>query len=534
MLDRPLLSWMGAVANSHHVPFGWLMNPRSGIELLERSVDLLRRSGIPGIALYCAGALPWACALLFYFADMAYNSRPGQHLPEYSLLLTLLFLWKNIWQAVFANKLYDSLTGEARPWFRWRIIRMILVTIAIQPLALVAIPLAMVATLPYPQVLGFFKNLQVFSASDVPQPASHSWRLSLEGSRQSWIALSIISLAALVTFLNCAVFFAMLPQFLKMFFGIETELSRLGSRIVSPVLLVSVSLIVYLVFDPLLDAFFTLRCFYSQTVATGEDLRIDFRRAAAILLILAVTATALPAQTPTLVTNKLDTTIGKVLERDEFLWREPKEGKPPAWLEGISRAWSRAVDWVSALLKKLFDKDSDKSPPALGSDPNRRTLELLLYISAAVFLAALGAMFYWQRTRIHKPKVAATVSSEAVKIDLKDETVTADQLPEEAWLALAQGEAAKGEFRLATRALYLAGLNHLMHRELVSIKKWKSGQEYLGELERRARKYPQVPPVFAQSLQLFEKGWYGKHCVDGLTYTHLLGQIEEIRRSANA
>ena len=117
---------------------------------------------------------------------------------------------------------------------------------------------------------------------------------------------------------------------------------------------------------------------------------------------------------------------------------------------------------------------------------------------------------------------------------MKDETVTADQLPEEEWLALAQDEAGKGEFRLATRALYLAGLNHLMHRELVSIRKWKSGQEYLGELERRARTYPQVPLVFSQSLQLFEKGWYGKHCVDGETYTHLLGQIEEIRRSANA
>ena len=534
MLDDPLLSWMGVVANSHYVSFGWFMNPRSGIELLERSVDLLRQSGISGIALYCVGALPWACALLFYFADMAYNSRSDQHLTEYSLLLTLLFLWKNVLQAIFTNKLYDSLTGEARPWIRWRMIRMILVTIAIQPLALIAIPLAIVATLPYPQVLGFFKNLQLFSASDVPQPASHSWRLSLGGSRQSWIALSIISLAALVTFLNCAVFFAILPQFLKMFFGMETELSRLGSRIVSPVLLVSVSLIVYLVFDPLLDAFFTLRCFYSQTVATGEDLRIDFRRAAAILAILAVIATALPAQTPIHTTDKLDTTIGKVLERDEFLWREPKEGKPPAWVEGISRAWNRAVDWVSALLKKLFDKGPDKSPPSMGADPNRSTLELLLYISAAIFLVALGAIFYWQRAGRNKPIVGAAVSAEALKVDLKDETVTADQLPEEEWLALAQDEAGKGEFRLATRALYLAGLNHLMHRELVSIRKWKSGQEYLGELERRARTYPQVPLVFSQSLQLFEKGWYGKHCVDGETYTHLLGQIEEIRRSANA
>ncbi len=510
------------------------MNQRSGIELLERALELLRHKGLQGISIYAIGALPLACALLFFFADMAYNSRSNTHLAEYSLVLTLLFLWKNIWQAVFSNSLYDSLTGDVRPWTRPRILRMILVTTAVQPLALILLPIAIVATLPYPQVLAFFKNLQLFSAGEVPNPVSLSWRLSLYGAKQNYIALGVISLASLLTFLNCGFLLLTLPQLAKTFLGVESELARMGPGIASPVLMVAVCLIVYLVFDPLLDAFYTIRCFHSQTAATAEDLRIDFRRAAAIGLILMLTVTAMHAQQqPPPSANKIDKAIGKVLERDEFLWRAPKEGDTPAWLASLNRMWTSATDWFRELLKKLFDKDKDQSLPPSAGGADRSTLETMLFIAAAAFLVALGAIFYWQRSQTQTPIPGVATAMNAVPVDLKDETITADQLPEDEWLALASAEADKGEFRLATRALYLAGLNHLMHRNLVSIKKWKSGLEYMRELERRGRQWPQVPQVFGQHLLLFEQGWYGTHRVGGEIYQQLRSQIEELRRSAN-
>ena len=511
------------------------MNHHSGIELLERALELLRHKGLQGVSIYAIGALPMACALLFYFADMAYNSRSNTHLAEYSLVLTLLFLWKNIWQAVFSNSLYDSLTGDVRSWTRPRILRMILVTTAVQPLALILLPIAIVATLPYPQVLGFFKNLQLFSAGEVPNPVGLSWRLSLYGAKQNYIALGVISLASLLTFLNCGFLLLTLPQLAKTFLGVESDLARMGPGVASPVLLVAVCLIVYLVFDPLLDAFYAIRCFHSETAETAEDLRIDFRRAAGIGLILMLTVTAMHAQQqPSPSVNKIDKAIEKVLERDEFLWRAPKEGDNPAWLTSLNRMWTRATDWFGKLLKKMFDKDKDQSLPPLAGGADRSTLETMLFIAAAVFLVALGAIFYWQRSQTQAPVTGVATTLHAVAVDLKDETVTADQLPEEEWLALANAEADKGEFRLATRALYLAVLNHLMHRNLVSIKKWKSGLEYLRELERRARQSPQVPQLFGQYLLLFEQGWYGTHRVGSETYQLLRSQIEELRRSANA
>ena len=119
-------------------------------------------------------------------------------------------------------------------------------------------------------------------------------------------------------------------------------------------------------------------------------------------------------------------------------------------------------------------------------------------------------------------------------MDLKDETVTADQLPESQWLQLADDHAGAGEFRLATRALYLAGLNHLMQRDLVSIQRWKSGLEYFKELERRARAMPAVPGAFVRGLEIFEKGWYGLHAVDEQAYRELRVAVEEMRLHAGA
>ena len=57
-------------------------------------------------------------------------------------------------------------------------------------------------------------------------------------------------------------------------------------------------------------------------------------------------------------------------------------------------------------------------------------------------------------------------------------------------------------------------LNYLGQRDLVSIRKWKSGLDYRRELERRARSNPEISPVFSSNVAIFERGWYGGHPVD--------------------
>jgi Domain of unknown function (DUF4129) len=102
----------------------------------------------------------------------------------------------------------------------------------------------------------------------------------------------------------------------------------------------------------------------------------------------------------------------------------------------------------------------------------------------------------------------------APPVNLADESLTADRLPEAEWLALADEWMEKGDFRMALKAMYLAALNYLSARELVSVRRWKSGLDYRRELTRRARAKPELPAAFTRSVAIFEQGWYGRHEVD--------------------
>ncbi len=121
-------------------------------------------------------------------------------------------------------------------------------------------------------------------------------------------------------------------------------------------------------------------------------------------------------------------------------------------------------------------------------------------------------------------------------MNLSDESLTADQLPESSWRKLAEEWLAKGDCRLALRALYLAGLNYLGEHELISIRRWKSGLDYVRELERRARAKPEVAheigPAFARNVAMFERGWYGSHAVDRATVEAFAAGLNEIRNHA--
>jgi hypothetical protein len=152
-------------------------------------------------------------------------------------------------------------------------------------------------------------------------------------------------------------------------------------------------------------------------------------------------------------------------------------------------------------------------------------------VGAAVALAAGMGIFLWRRKRA-PVVVAEAVAGAAPVIDLADESLTADQLPESSWLKLAEEWLAKGDCRLALRALYLASLNFLNQRNLVTVRRWKSGRDYRSEVERRGRAQPELAPAFARSLALFERGWYGRHTVDRVTVEQFAAGLEQMRGHA--
>jgi hypothetical protein len=146
-----------------------------------------------------------------------------------------------------------------------------------------------------------------------------------------------------------------------------------------------------------------------------------------------------------------------------------------------------------------------------------------------------GAIVFLRR-RQRQVVAAEAVVTAAPAVNLADESLTADKLPESSWLELAEQCLARGEYRAALRALYLAGINCLNSHDLVSIRRWKTGLDYRRELERRARANPRVKaelaPLFAQNVAVFERGWYGPHKVDRADVEAFAAGVQEMRRYA--
>jgi hypothetical protein len=110
-----------------------------------------------------------------------------------------------------------------------------------------------------------------------------------------------------------------------------------------------------------------------------------------------------------------------------------------------------------------------------------------------------------------RTKPAPAAGAGAIAIHLGADNLSADLLPEEQWLELAERSLREENFRFALRAFYLAALAWLGRRELIAIHPGKTNREYELELRRRAREFPETRDLFAASIVSFERAWYGMH-----------------------
>src|SRR5258706_3904850 len=88
---------------------------KSGIDLIEEAVHLLRAASLAALAIYYLGALPFVLALLYFWADMSGSAFANQHLAGAALGVASLFLWMKFWQALFARQLRGLLAGQSLP-----------------------------------------------------------------------------------------------------------------------------------------------------------------------------------------------------------------------------------------------------------------------------------------------------------------------------------------------------------------------------------------------------------------------------------
>src|SRR5512140_68006 len=136
---------------------------KTAFEIIEEAVQLLRSHPANLLASYYIGSLPFVLGLLYFWTDMSRSAFANQHLAEAALGTALLFLWMKTWQAIFARRLLDALTGSPALRFR-EYPRVLLAQTALQPTGLFLIPLASIPLLPFAWVYAFYQDVTVFAA----------------------------------------------------------------------------------------------------------------------------------------------------------------------------------------------------------------------------------------------------------------------------------------------------------------------------------------------------------------------------------
>jgi hypothetical protein len=532
----------------------------SPLEWVESAVRLLRSAPPGALLCYYFGSATCLLGLLYFWADMSRGAFAAGHLIESAFNAAALYIWMKCWQAVFLSKMRAHLFMEPEaPWTFTRVARLVLIQATLQPVGLFLRLIAAQVLLPYVITYSVFMGVAILCDGTEPSirvVLRRALRESVLWWRETHLALICLLGFAIFICLNVNIVCALLPYALRTFLGIETPFTRDGWTMFNTTFFAATFAATYLCFDPVRKAVFLVRHFHGQSLQSGEDLRVELRTlrqrsqmAMAALLVFAALLTGpmnsvRAEETPPparIESSQLDTSLDRVLERREYAWRFPREEKEEAqqkgWLAGfldsIAKWFAHWYHKIGLMMEKLGKwlrhlmepKEENPSTASFSVDWNFILWAILIVL--AVVLLVLAGMFLW---RNRKPR-RETMVAEAVMAtpDLNEESVTADQLPEDGWLRMSRELMEAGQLRLALRAFYLATLAHLGQRQLIRLERYKSNHDYDRELQRRARGNDPLLEAFEENLLAFERAWYGDHDVTPTTLDGFSQNFERIR-----
>ena len=523
---------------------------KAAFVLIEEATHLLRTALPSALAVYYLGTIPFVLTTLYFWADMSRSPFAYQHRPDAALGLTAAFFWAKYWQVIFTRRIRAQAAAEPQPhWTARRSLRTAVTQMTLQPFGLFVIPLSLLPMLPFAWVYTFFQNITVLDDGDTSGTSSllkKSWKQATFWPGQNHLVLTIMLVFGLCVFLNWTVVCLVIPKLLKMLFGIESVFTRSPFNMLNTTFFAAMTGLTYLCVDPIMKIIYVLRCFYGESLQSGEDLKSEIRSfaepsvpaAVALAVFLgflclpaSATDAASPAATqhvaqvsqPAFSPSDLDQAINRTIHQRKYTWRMPREKIPEDdsqegvlarffnRMGSLLRNWARAIrDFLDYLWRKLFPPSSRTSSSESSGGGWIVSLKILLYglITAAVIALVVFLVRVWRG----RPQTIAR-SGEPIQPapDLTDENVRADQLPEDGWTKLARELMERGEFRLAMRALYFAMLSHLAARGLIRIAPFKSNRDYERELIRRGHSFGNLPAVFGDSVSIFERIWYGTH-----------------------
>ena len=566
-------------------------HPQSALELVEDAIQLLRNAPA---WLHVVHLLPsglFVLAFLWFWSDMTRGVLADQRLASGAAIMALLHLVMKTAHGVHAAELHARCADLPRtPWTAGRVARLLKTQALLQPLVFILLPLSVFPLLlvPFPWLLAWFHAVSICgdpAEGSASTCARHAWRHAVAWPAQNHGVVGILLVVGTVVLLDVAIAVASAPYLAHLLLGIESDFNLGLAAYFNSTFLLSLPALAYLVLDPVVRAIYVLRGFRTDSIHTGADilarLRLHARsrpptdgRALTLACLLALggllagptpvhaqvtapnpTTPPLPADTPPVPSidpERLGRDLRNVLDQAEYQWRAPRElapddPEPPAG-HGPIRRWLRSVlkdfggfanrnldaffSVVGRVLQFIFGGFKTPSLPSGNTAVDWMSgLKLLAYVLLAAAVAGLAWIILRLRTSRPTARAAADLPAPSAIPDLEAESVSAELLPEDGWLAMASEKAALGEWRLALRAVYLGALAHLARRELLRLAPSKSNREYLGELRRRARAYPFIPEGFQSSALRFEKVWYGRHPATPALLEEARADLESMRRA---
>jgi hypothetical protein len=352
---------------------------RGAFDIVEEATHLLRTAPIATLAVYYLGAIPFVLGLLFFWADMSRSPLAPQHISGASFGLALLFFWMKFCQTLFARRVRAQAAREAylAPGFR-RGLRIFFMQAIIQSTALFLLPLASIPALPFPWAYALYQNATALDKGEDEGTAAllkKSWRQAKLWAKQNNAMLLILSAFAFCVFLNWLTVCLALPGLAKTLFGIESDFTKSALAMLNTTFFAAMFGLTYLCVDPILKTIYALRCFYGESLESGEDLKAELspfihsavKSIAAVLIFAAilsvgrVSAETTPAPAPAsgqgMEAPDLDHTINETIHEQKYIWRMPREkaltDEKPQGV--IGKFFATAGDWIRNCVKGVAE-----------------------------------------------------------------------------------------------------------------------------------------------------------------------------------
>lgn len=559
---------------------------KSSLQILEEAFHLLRVMDLRHFWWFYVGAIPFAVAMLYFVADMSRSSFAARDGVWISIVMVTIYFWMRWCQKRFCRGLWETISpGQLPDRTRAERFRSTAAYFFLEALALPILAIGLFFAIPLGWTIAMLQNLPVLAgASDMGKPALRNlFSSSLKQSHYEWAQnhgiLLILLIVAFFTWINLVATCVIVPGFVKSFFGVESifTVSPIAATMNTTFFLGSL-LLTWLVISPMAKAAYTLRCFYAESRSTGADLLsrlADCRKAreadresssfsasrgtrAALVVLGCFFLQGAVAEeeigtvgsgSAEVNAESLEESIGETMQQKKYQWKlsrkvtELDENLEESWLsrqireiaEGSRQAFRDLGDWIKEMLQKAT-RDQRRSSERSGNSGSSffDGISSTLSFGLVVLVVGLASWIVYLVYRKYRGEDRGDVEDavETGVIDLQSEDIVASQLPEDEWMRLAREQMAKGDPRLAIRALFLATLAHLGEQGVIQIAKFKSNRDYRRELDRRARKIVDLRTSFEENTRMFERSWYGWHPVGDDTISSFLENHETIARES--